>query len=87
MPPEKDIALGSVGSVDLKQEGGIASADLVIGPAQVGKYIKVSGGLKVELDEVSLIKDLVAKYGPSGILGEILAAAEAALLPPAPPSA
>lgn len=81
---EKDIKLGSVGDLDLKQEGGKASAIASIGPVQLGPLsIKVSAD--IELDEIALIESLIAKYSPSGVLGEILAAAKGALGAPAAP--
>jgi len=84
---EKDIQEGSIGSLNLKQENGVGSLTEKLGPLKVGKYISLEGDLKVSLDEKLLIEDLIAKYGPSGILGDILKGLSAALGGSASPSA
>ncbi len=76
---EKDVAIGSVGNVELKQDKGIASAKATLGPVSVLTFLKFSADVNAELDEVAMIKYLVEKHGPTGILGELLAAAEGAL--------
>ncbi len=80
---EKDIQEGSIGSAVIKQEGGIGSVSEQIGPIemQLNPFLKAKLSLNasLELDEKKLIESLISKYGPQGILGDLLKAGEAAL--------
>lgn len=75
---EKDIKLGSVGDIDLKQEGGVASATVSLVPIKAGP-VSFEGSVKISLDEKAMLEMLIAKYGETSILGEILKTAQAAL--------